>query len=409
MSEAKPPLFNRTYLKIIVWIVAIAIVLLTAGHNRSTYIDIKQQADLPLYFVNEDDSDLQLNFLFRTGAAINSDQQLLQKLLEQHVKQQLIDLTSLPSFSALKATLRVGISPDKIKISLTIPAVSADQTDKIQVLVEQLLQQLRYRPSAELEQRWTRLEAEQYLNLKDPENRLLSEFGNQINGSTTIHPLQRFADVYRHSITPSAMTLTLLGPNTKALAQQLSTVFHASSNTQINPLMAIAPTHQRLPPQGNQTYLLTGLVLPGRQQPHFATERLAVSTLQQLLEQQSEFKARLIWKSLDKQGYLAMIQQGTNINADTDLSPLMKSLLAQLDDRLINETRERLVNNYKTQMEQRSAQLAMLDTIAFYQLPLDYLNNVEAKLNQADDKAVRETIRQFLTGPERYQLILPAY
>lgn len=409
MSDVKPPLFNRTYLKIIIWIVAIAIVFLTAGQNsNSDFIRIHKHPDLPLYYVDNDDSTLQLSFLFRTGVAINSEQQLLQQLLLQQAEQQLAELTNQQPFSTMNAALSAGISADKLQISITLPAKQA-KADTLKTMAEQLLERLRaYHPDTDLEQRWAHLEAAQYLNLKDPENRLLSTFGDLINSPVSVHPLQRFADFFHHSVRPEAVTLTLKGPDTEPLAEQLSSLLIASSdNTRIN--QPLSPRHQRLSPQGNQTYRLSGIALPGRQQPQFATELLAIRTLQQLLQQQSQLTARLVWKSLDKQGFVAMILQGSKINANENLDPLMQTLLAQLDDPLINDTRDMLHNNYQTQIEAIESQLSLLDTIAFYQLPLDYLNDFEEKLNQVDNAEVKKLITLFLTSPDRYQLTLPAY
>lgn len=411
MPDVKPPLFNRTYLKIIIWVVAIAIVLLTAGNNsNSEFIRINKHAGLPLYYVDQDKaSQLQISVLFHTGAAINSEQQLLQQLLLQQIEQQLPDLTAQSTFRSLQATLNAGISSDKLKLLLILPAQHVDKTTEIKALVDTLLQQLRaYRLGSDLAQRWARLEATQYLNLKDPETRLLNTFGDLINNPASIHPVQRFANFYQRSLRPGAVTITLQGPNAERIAQQLSSLLTPLTDDNSNHT-TIGSTRQQLASQGNQTYRLSGIKLSGRQQPHFATELLAVRTLQQLLEKPSAVTTRLIWKSLDKQGFLAMILQGKPINNEIGLSAWQLRLQAKLDDELINSTRERLQKNFHTQMEQIDAQLNLLDTIAFYQLPLDYLNRFETELSDVDNSAVREKVSHYLTGPERYQLLLPAY
>jgi len=177
MSEAKSPLFNRTYLKIIIWIVAIAIVLLTAGQNKDPdFIRIKKRPDAPLYYVSQEKSPyLQLHFLLRTGVAINSDQQLLQTLLQQQIEQQLAGLAMQPLFTELEARIRTEASADRITLVVTLPAKQSGAHDLIRKMTEALLQQLNiYQPDSALEQRWAHLEAEQYLKLKEPESLLLS-------------------------------------------------------------------------------------------------------------------------------------------------------------------------------------------------------------------------------------------
>ncbi|SEQ25634.1 hypothetical protein SAMN03080615_00928 [Amphritea atlantica] len=411
MPEAKSPLFNRTYLKVIVWIVAIAIVLLTAGQNRSRdFISIQKLAESPVYYVSQDKAPyLQLRFLLRTGAAINGDQQLLQQLLLQQLQQQLAGLATQPPFSQLGAKLASEASDDRITIAVTLPADRSGEHAAIAEMTTTLLQQLsNYQPGDDLEKRWERLEAEQYLNLKDPESRLLNRFRNLLNGPLSVHPLQRFADFYRSSTSAGAMTLTLQGPDVAALAETLAPLLKESNITPSLTPTPLTPTPVQLEPVSNQTYKLWGIALPGRQQQDFLSELLAVRTLQQLL-QQHQATSRLIWKSLDKQGYLAMILQGPGIKADTDLTALLESLQAQLSDELIDKARTTLQTNFDTLMEQTDSQLGMLDTIAFYQLPTDYLNSFDTRLRQTSNSQVRQTISSFLNNPGRYQITLPAY
>ncbi|MBN0985975.1 peptidase M16 family protein [Amphritea pacifica] len=411
MPEAKSPLFNRTYLKVIVWIVAIAIVLLTAGQNRSRdFISIQKLAESPVYYVSQDKAPyLQLRFLLRTGAAINGDQQLLQQLLLQQLQQQLAGLATQPPFSQLGTKLASEASDDRITIVATLPADRSGEHAAIAEMTTTLLQQLsNYQPGDDLEKRWERLEAEQYLNLKDPESRLLNRFSNLLNGPLSVHPLQRFADFYRNSTSEGAVTLTLQGPAVVALAETLAPLLQDSSITPSLTPPSLTSTPVQLEPVSNQTYKLWGIALPGRQQQDFLSELLAVRTLQQLL-QQHQATSRLIWKSLDKQGYLAMILQGPEIKADTDLTALLESLQAQLSDELIDNARTTLQTNFDTLMEQTDNQLGLLDTIAFYQLPTDYLNSFEDRLRQTSNSQVRQTISSFLNNPGRYQITLPAY
>jgi len=416
MSEARSPLFNRTYLKAIAWIVAIVIVLLTAGENRSTdFISIKKLPDTSLYYVNQDKAAyLQLRFLLRTGAAINGDQQLLQKLLLQQIQQQLTGLPERPLFRRLDTTLTTEAAADHITIALTLPASHSEEHAAIGEIAATLLQQLsHYQRDSDLEKHWELLEAEQYLNLKDPESRLLNHFTNQISGPVSIHPLQRFADLYHNSTRPAAITLTIQGPDAEhlaeALTEPLKTLLSAAPRNTLSASVALPPGPQRLQPQNNQTYILWGVALPGRQQEHFATELLAVRTLQQLLQQQDLAASRLIWKSLDKQGYLAMILQGSQITPATDLTQQLNELQAQLSDELIDNTRTALQTRFDTQMAQTDNQLALLDSVAFYQLPTDYISSFDTSLNQVENDQVREMISRFFNGSQSYQITLPAY
>lgn len=412
MAESKSPLFNRTYLKIVAWIIAIAIVLLTAGQNRAPdYLPIERYENTALYSIEQDDAAyLQIGLLFRTGAAINSDQQLLQTLLLQTVQQQLDNIAKQSLFTELKARLSTQATPDRIKVNITIPKEYSEQSQAIKKATQSLLQQLESDfPDGGLEQRWNRLEAEQYLSQKDPESQLLNEFFNQLVSPASVHPLQRFSGLYRSSISPTALTITIQGPDIELLPQMLSSLLPSYQSSSSIPITAITPEFQRLQPNGNKSYLLTGQALAGRQQDNFALELLAVKTLQQLLQQSGLPESRLSWKSLDKQGYLAIILHSPKISADYEARTLMQSILNRLDDQLISTTRDKLLEAYKLQMEQTDHQLSQLDSIAFYQLPVDDLASFEKRLTQTDNQQVRNLIADYLTGPKQYQFLLPAY
>lgn len=412
MAESKPSLFNRTYLKIVAWIIAIAIVLLTAGQNRSPdYLKIERYETTALYSIEQDDAAyLQIGLLFRTGPAINSDQQLLQTLLLQTVQQQLDSIAEQALFTRLKVRLGAQATPDRIKVSIAIPKKYSAQQEDIKKVTESLIQQLQdYFPRGDIEQRLNRLEAEQYLSQKDPENQLLNHFFNQLVAPASVHPLQRFAGLYRSNINPATLTLTLQGPDLEALPQILSSLLPGYQTRSTIAATTIAPGFRRLKPKDNQSYLLTGQGLPGRQQSNFALELLAVKTLQQLLTQPGLPESRLTWKSLDKQGYLAMILHGPKVSADLRVKALMQSILDRLDDQVISTTRNELLDDYNKQMEQTDNQLSQLDTIAFYQLPVDDLARFEKQLTQAENQQVKDFITHYLTGSEQYQLLLPAY
>lgn len=412
MAESKPSLFNRTYLKIVAWIIAIAIVLLTAGQNRSPdYLKIERYETTALYSIEQDDAAyLQIGLLFRTNAAINSDQQLLQTLLLQTVQQQLDSIAEQALFARLKVRLGAQATPDRIKVSIAIPKKYSAQPENIKKVTESLIQQLQdYFPRGDIEQRLNRLEAEQYLSQKDPENQLLNHFFNQLVAPASVHPLQRFAGLYRSSINPATLTLTLQGPDLETLPQMLSSLLPGYQTSSTIAATTIAPGFRRLQPKDNQSYLLTGQALPGRQQDNFALELLAVKALQQLLQQPGLPESRLTWKSLDKQGYLAIILHGPKVSADSGVKALMQSILNQLDDQVISTTRNKLLDDYNKQMEQTSNQLSQLDTIAFYQLPVDDLSRFEKQLTQAENQQVKVFITDYLTGSEQYQLLLPAY
>ena len=411
MSESHKPLFNRTYLKVIIWIVAIAIILLTTSQNSSIdFISIKKHDSAPVYYVDSADAPyLQINLLYRTGPAISEQQQLLQQLLGLKINDALAQITQRPEFTEFKARFKAETEADRINVRVVIPKDYSEQTQQISTMIKALQQDLSealiYNS---LEKSWNRLEAKQYLNQKDPENLLLSTFLNQLNPDPSVHPLQRFDDLYRARINPTTLTITVQGPESRALAQLLGQALPNYSSNDDFSRPPGTPNQLSLAPQGNSTYMLAGLELPGRQQANFLNELLAVRTLQQLLQSQ-EAKFRLIWKSLDKQGYIAMILHGPQVTANTDLYNLLQPLKAQLSDQLIDKTRAQLQDKFNNQMAQTQAQLGQLESIAFYQLPVDYLDQFSERLERVDNQQVKQLINRYLDSSQQYQLILPAY
>ena len=407
MSETHKPLFNRTYLKAVAWIVAVVIIMLSAG-NRSgnDYIQVDKHPSAPVYFSEVDDASyLQIRLLYRTGAAISSQQQLVQQLLQQELQLNLEQLQQSSEFNQLEARLSTVIETDRLVVGLTIPARYSGKNQQIAGLIKGLQEGLAEYPySGDLEQRWNRLEARQYLAQKDPELRLINSFLDQLSRSDSVHPLQRFPDLYRNRINSGALTITIQGPDSRAIAELSGNQLPGYSLTGDLALTANSPDTQWLSAQGNRDYLLLGLALPGREQTDFLAELLAVQTLQRLLQkQQSEF--RLVWKSLDKQGYIAMILPGESRIPEE----LMDALMGQLDGDQIEATREQLLSRYQQQMATQEAQLGQLDSIAFYGLPLDYLSTFESRLNQVDNSRVKQLIGSYLDPAKQYQLVLPAY
>lgn len=413
MSDSHSPLFNRTYLKAIFWIVAIVIVLLSAsGKDNNDYISIQKTDARPVYSVTLNDSpSLQLQLIFRLGAAISTDQQLMHKLLQQLIEQQLDSPEASRLMQPLQIRNNVQLQDDRLTLQLTIPASFLDDHQRLAELPQQFIQQLRdINLNGTLEQRWNRLEAERYLQQKDPEQHLLSVFGELISSEPGVHPLQRFADFYRSRIDITQLTIVLHGPQAGLIAQAIGKQLPDYQSNIALANVDIPPIQERLTASGNTPYSLAGMKVPGRQQDGFLKELLAVRTLQVLLDNQQDLKYRLQWKSLDNSGYLAMMLHGSRLPRNpAQLKQQLAPLLLQLDDDLIDQTRSALQDRFQQQMEQQEAQLALLSSIAFYRLPLDYMANFQNNLSQIDNQAIRQRLGEYLNTEQLHFIYLPAF
>lgn len=413
MSDSYAPLFNRTYLKVVLWIVAIAIVLLSAGgKDNNDYISIQQADARPVYSVTLDDSpSLQLQLIFRLGAGISSDQQLMHKLLLQLVEQQLSSTEALQLMQPMQIRHTIQLQDDRLSLQLTVPTNFLNDHQRLAELPQQLIQQLRQADlNSTLERRWNRLEAERYIQQKDPEQYLLSVFGELITSDPGVHPLQRFADFYRSRIDITQLTIVLHGPQAGLIAQAISKRLPDYQSNISLAQVDTPPVLEQLSALGNTPYSLAGMAVSGRQHDDFLQELLAVRTLQLLLDSQQELKYRLQWKSLDNSGYLAMMLHGSRLpHNPSQLKQQLAPLLLQLDDDLIDQTRSALQDRFQQQMEQQEAQLALLNNIAFYRLPLDYMANFKNNMSQIDNQAIRQRLSEYLDTERLHFIYLPAF
>ncbi|MCV6609200.1 MAG: hypothetical protein OIF55_00355 [Amphritea sp.] len=410
MSDTKQPLFNRTYLKAIIWIIAIAVVLLNAGSPGPDFITIKRSERAPVYAVNVDDrAYLQIDLMFRLEAAINQEQVLLHQLLLEQVNQQLTGFTARPEAEQLQIRLKSRLLDDNLTLQVAIPERFSDQQQAIADLISALLRQLQSGPGRALEQSWRTLEARQYIQQKSQEQQLLKAFTAIIQPLQSVHPLQRFDDLYRSRISATGLTITLQGDDASQLLTAISQQLPDYSSSDPALPASTEPQYMELAPQSNEPYWLTGTAMAGRQSDRFPTELLAVKALEQLLKQRASSDYRLTWKALDKRGYLAIILHGDNLRSENALTGEFDRLRNGISDELIDQTRKQVRERFEKQMEQQESQLNQLASIAFYDLPLDYLSRFDQLMAQTDNGEVQAELRRLLNLNQLHQIYQPAY
>lgn len=410
MAENKQPLFNRTYLKAVIWIIAIAVVLLNAGSQGPDFITIKRSEQAPVYAVDLDDQTyLQLDLMFRLGAAINQEQALLNQLLLEQVNQQLSGFTARPEAEQLQLRLNSQLQDDRLSLQLAIPEHFRDQHQAIAALLSTLLQRLQAGPERDLESAWRTLEARQYIQQKSQEQQLLKAFTAIIQPLPGVHPLQRFEDLYRSRVNNSNLTVTLQGPGAVALLPTISQLL--ADYRSADPVMPATtePRYQELSPQSNEPHWLAGTTMASRQSSRFSAQLLAVKTLEQLLRQQASVGYRLSWKALDKRGYLAIILHGDPLRSRAAMTREFDRLRNGISDALIDQTRNQVRERFEAQMAQQDSQLHQLPNIAFYDLPLDYLEQFDQRLAQTPNAEVQAELRRILNLDTLHQIYQPAY
>ncbi len=413
MADTYKPMFNRTYLKVLLWIVAIAIVFLSAsGRDTNRYLEIEKVDAKPVYFTEPDNiNDLSVQMIFGLGPALSDETKLLHKLLAKRLQRALNSNAVSHLLSPFQARLQLSLQDDRLTLLLSLPPhdLPADQLRQLQ---QQLLQQLADTDmNSNTEAEWARLKAELYLENQSAENQLLSAFANTLNDNSSVHPLQRFPSWARNVLGSHNLALAISGPDAadtaQVLAEQLPTDDAVSTEQLRSPGLQ---QRQTLPATANEPYALAGLALPGRESNSFMAQLIAVRSLQRTLpDLQPEVSTRLLWKSLGLQGYLALLFYGQHPPADTaELTPLNQRLLNSTDDDVIDTTRETIKDNFLERMSEQQAQLGLLNTLAFYRLPPDYISSFADRLASTSDTEVKEQLKMMLNTNNQQFFYLPA-
>lgn len=414
MADTYQPMFNRTYLKIMLWVVAIAIVILSAsGQDNNDYISVQQQENKPLYYVNlADNNNLELQLIFALQAALSDQQKLLHSLLSQRLQQHLETPAVNDLMAPLQAWPSVTLQDDRVTLHLSIPAQQNIEADALNRLVRGVLQSINNTDlKSGIDDQWARLKAEQYLQNQDAENHLFSRFSDTLSNDSSVHPLQRFSAWFRNRLSSPYLSMVIYGPDAEFAAQTLAPVLEDLSDFKPSRLDS-TPLYQQetLPAIGNQAYSLAGRALPGRQSDSFIAQLLAARSLQQVLPSlQPRTSARLLWKSLDQTGYFALFLYGDQPPRNQQrLGRLNDQLISAVDDDLIEATRSSLKESFLQRMSNQQAQLALLNTLVFYRLPVDYMPDFAAQLEATDNAAVSEQIASMLNPSELQFFYLPA-
>ncbi|WP_271272716.1 hypothetical protein [Aliamphritea hakodatensis] len=411
MADTYKPMFNRTYLKVLLWIVAIAIVFLSAsGRDTNRYLNIEKTENKPVYFTEPDDAEiLSVQMIFGLGPALSDEHKLLHKLLSRRLQNVLISPSVTRLLSPVQASLQQTLQDDRLTLLFSTRTTDTDQLNQ---LLPQLLQALNNSDiTTATDAEWNRLKAELYLENQTAENRLLSAFTGTLSDTSSVHPLQRFPAWARNIFSNHNLTLVISGPDAAAAARILAEDL-PSQELARQTLSTPASFQQRqtLPTIGNEAYALAGLSLPGRQSDTFMAQLIAVKSLQQTLPAlQPDVSTRLLWKSLDQQGYFALLLYGQRPPADTSaLTQLNRRLLEATDSSVISATRDSIKESFLERMSEQQAQLGLLNTLAFYRLPTDYISEFADRLADTSDEAVLDQLQTMLNTNNQQFFYLPA-
>ncbi|KAA0874480.1 hypothetical protein [Nitrincola tapanii] len=382
VSDYKP-LFNRRYLYWLMWIVAIAIVLLNIPTAE------KEDAGFTFYYLQEADlygmqtpaSDtVQMEWLLQLPPAFNREQRLLHAELQAKLQQ--IEADWLIRYNALSGhwekiqraeTLglrwrgNVSLSPERLQ-ELSDELAESFQSQSIQ------------------DERWyAQAAAHIHLDLQSPENRLLAELGNWLQPAWQDQDLQ-WLRLYSAAERPAAAE-ALPAPQT-----------HSTPHT-------LAPHSGEMQGYQNQRWWLIAWPLATHPSPQeLALSRLAASRLQRYLEQETEIQHyRLLWQPNQRQGYLALI---LSLPESSDLSTeeWLEQLRHKIADSRLDEHSARLGG-----LEEATAARQALELTARFRWSLDSYPLFQDTLRTHSSDEIQAWLEALLTTPAAVHWVLNPY
>jgi len=389
MSTEYKPLFNRTYLKVLMVGCVLAIIWLSSlgqqQHRSQGNVE-----DQPLYWLQIDDAGDpdslpdQLQVILPTDSAFSGAEQDRQhwrgSILRERLQQQ------------LGTSYRYDIQVADDYLGFTLYS-NDQQLPALSPLMQALAQPVDVDQwQAQLKQ----AQARRYLQQQAPEQQLLARLGDRL-GKPGPLPLE-WQRMFRQP------RYLLAGVDAESRAEELSDSLPA--------WQAVEPTNHhepvlagsaRLEMSSARSMLMMANTVPARTRAGFMRQHLIVATSQLALTRyppSSDSHYRLKWKSLHSGGYQAVI-------FFSEL-PLNSSQLQAFRDRITPE----LVEEARTGLRQRLAnsdrtvrwQLNVLQLIARYQLPMDSLKQYLKELDGLDAAAVAAAARQRFDPQQQYTL-----
>jgi len=389
MTNEYRPIFNRKYLVGLVWFSLIAILILSSmGPGAVKYHSIENNDSKTIYWMELDDQPMQLVFLLATQPALNNTQQQLQQLKSLILQQRLRSLAS-PTYS-------YNVNPKQDRIEVTLSWASGQPLPELNTIWQTLNKPV---DSVRWKEPFTKIQARYYLADQSEEQKLINYFYQQLQPSNNTTVLSLLNDSYLGLF--DAPIFAISGEDAEdyveVIEEQLphSLQSHQTQKTQIK--SAALVREQSL---GDRFRLLLGQSLPPRASQDFVTHRITAQVVQDLLteyKEQHKLNFRILWASLKDIGFQALIFEG-----DQNPEPILPQLQQQINEDLVEQSKNRLAANWQERMRDNMNQVTALSLIAFYQLPTD---TMEIYIDQILDQDADDIIKQTQQALDRSQPI----
>ncbi|OMH39663.1 hypothetical protein [Motiliproteus sp. MSK22-1] len=394
------PLFNRKQLNIIIIVTLIAIVLLTASGNRPLLpeLSLRQIHQVPVYWAeNGNDDSLFLSFSFAlppTRMGDHPDTRLLFNQLHKSLNQ----LSQLPDIANNQAEIALRSLADRLQITLKIPnpvdEASRNNVSSIFTLLFSHLQNS-LDPS-QWQQEQKKQSARSYLDNQSTSSSLL-QLQQWLRDSVAVEISNyRTWQNFKHQLlSRSQLRIAMLSPDPDVILKQLQDTL---------PLLPLSdswqptiPTNYSLQQRTTSTlgnyHLWMARHTAGKESPAFMDQLVA---LRQIRELATALNINSDLTTLAARSQLLLhLNTSDTITAQSVMERLQLRLL-QTDNKTLNETRQKMIDSLHENSQNPSLLFEQLESIAFYQLPVDYLQQLDSRLELLSHEELRKQINSLL-------------
>ena len=389
MDQQYKPLFNRTYLKILPWIVAIVIVLLTARSQDSSSDGYETLQDNWIYLsIDQERQYDQLKLVYPLSPAFS----------EQQTQKRIALQTSFRQALQAEKSITAQWHEDKVIFTIRLPAEPTHKATDASFSLKTLLDTLTTSASQYYPQALQHAGAERYLALNTIDELALSNFKAQLlTPSTTIT-----SDNIHSLFSNRPTALLALKEENDSLSQLISDqlkLHYPFAASEPTPSLT-APSQIRLQHRGPSYLFLIGQAIPADN--HNTSRSVAFHFISQTLKEVANNKLshyRLLLRPSVPLGYAALsMTQNSPFRANV-INNLKTHLLEKLNNDQLEEIKAVLAEQYNEQFTNTEMRTDMLAIHLFSAEKLQSPDEFRDTLTSISTQQIRAYIEALL-NPE---------
>jgi hypothetical protein len=393
------PLFNRTYLKYLGFVVAIAIVFLSK--KAPSPIDQPSPIENALsslqVLVVEDIDKQRLLLSFPTFPALTPQSKIERRVAYQNLQSK---IESIPKLHALLWTY------DRLEVELRWVNDSNDANISIAAILNNLFNDS-YKSDSEQQRKL--IAAEYYLESKKADNALLAtldkSLASQYQSPTLIPQIL--------SISPSALLISdkdISGNFFKDVDKQISSLFSKQS-AQIPQSYDWRATSSSIKLRNNRHNLLIASELKQTSNQQNKLELLANFVLSEILKKELQGKGiqfRLIKQQIFSRGYQSVMLSSSDIMTDSLVSLIENKINNSTFDKELASVKKRLIEQYRLLADNPERLYKLYSKKQFYRLSTESASQYESLIDDITSEQIRAHMRRFVSEPTHTIFLQPS-